>query len=492
MEREVGAKELRKIAKIGIELNKKKSLEGLLKAALDMAMKCGNCDYGIIYLMKDDVLEYSMMKSSLGHGKEEAHFNEAIFPIKLADPHVCAEAVNGRKAINIPDVTRELKINCESLMQWDERNGFRTKSALIVPMMNLDEEPIGALQLMNARDESGTIVPFEKEDEVQLLSIGVQISIAMANLQNSEEMKQQLYSFVDAFSTLIDERTPYNGTHTRMVVNYSMLIAKYLNRMHRRGETKIFIDEGRMEQLRMAASLHDIGKMAVSLSIMNKTTRLSNGFKEIEQRFALLSTLWELDYYKQRITNEEWEKEQQYLRETFAFIKRENESEFQEKDVQDRIQQIAAKCYMYEDGRRIFYLTDYESQCLSIERGTLTIAERKMMEDHVVLTEKILNKVHFNEQYSDVLRIASDHHEFMDGSGYPKHLTGEDLLLETRILTVADVYDALTATDRPYKKPMPKAKALAILKEMSNEGKVDPLLVECLERGLLHMEKPLH
>ena len=114
------------------------------------------------------------------------------------------------------------------------------------------------------------------------------------------------------------------------------------------------------------------------------------------------------------------------------------------------------------------------------------------MEDHVVLTEKILNKVHFNERYSDVLRIASDHHEFMDGSGYPKHLTAEDLMLETRILTVADVYDALTATDRPYKKPMSKEQALGILKEMSEEGKVDPLLVECLERGLLHMEKPLH
>ena len=211
---------------------------------------------------------------------------------------------------------------------------------------------------------------------------------------------------------------------------------------------------------------------------MNKETRLDSKLPRVESRFEILSLLYDRDTYKGRFSSEDNANMQKYLQESLDFIREKNGVGFFPPDEMGRIDEIASHKYVYEDGRELAFLTEDEIADMKIVKGTLTAEERQIMESHVVMTRKILEKVHFNRNYNKVIEYASTHHELLDGSGYPNHLTQEDLELETRILAIVDVYDALTCTDRPYKKPMPREKAFSILDSMVEEGKLEGRLLE--------------
>ena len=184
-----------------------------------------------------------------------------------------------------------------------------------------------------------------------------------------------------------------------------------------------------------------------------------------------------------RLTEEEYADWKTYLTESLAFIREVNVSGFLPEEGMERVRRIAERTYRHEDAT-IACLTDDEKECLLVRKGTLTEAERGQMESHVVMTGKILEQVHFGRHYANVPRFAAAHHELLDGSGYPGHKTADELELEMRILAVADIYDALVATDRPYKKPMPQEKAFAILHSMADEGKLEERLVVYLQQAL--------
>ena len=237
-----------------------------------------------------------------------------------------------------------------------------------------------------------------------------------------EEIKKQLRSFVSAFATAVDERTPYNGSHTRKVAVYAVILADYINKMYEQGECEEFFDDNRKDQLHLSAALHDIGKMIVPLSVMNKATRLDGGLVKIEERFKLLKAYYEIDSLKGKISKEDFEERENYLSESLQFIAEIDNAGFLPDEKLARVSEIAANIYESEDGTQIPYLTDAEKDCLSIRKGTLTQEEREIMESHVVMTHKILNKVHFSKNYSKVNLFASTHHEALNGSGYPNHL----------------------------------------------------------------------
>ena len=198
-----------------------------------------------------------------------------------------------------------------------------------------------------------------------------------------------------------------------------------------------------------------------------------------------MKAYYEIDSLKGKISKEDFEERENYLSESLQFITEIDNAGFLPDEKLARVAEIAANIYESEDGTQIPYLTDEEKDCLSIRKGTLTQEEREIMESHVVMTHKILNKVHFSKNYSKVNMFASTHHEALNGTGYPNHLTAEDLELESRILAVVDVFDALTCTDRPYKKPMPKERAFAILHDMAiKEGKLEDRLVTWLEEAM--------
>lgn len=482
--------ELKKILNIGIKLSTEKNREHLLASILENGMDITHCDASTLYLFEDGKLRFKIMKTlsqNISRG-EDGELIDDMPPVPMTERNVCSYAALHREIINIPDVYNDTRFDFSGPKKYDALTGYHTQSLLVIPIENNEDELIGVLQLLNAMDEEGNVIPFDSEYEIIIRSLGAQAAIEMTNLQYVQEVKRQLRSFVEAMSTAIDERTPYNGSHTRKVAEYAGMVADYINKQHQAGACDDYFDENRKDKLELAALLHDIGKMVVPLSIMNRATRLDRDLGTVETRFRLLEAYYMIDKMKGRIDEAEYQKRIAYLRESMDFIHRIDGKGVLDDTDYDRVQELASHSYVNDAGEPLPYLTKREKDRLSIRKGTLTEDDRRQMEYHVVMTEKILGKVRFNKNYEEIPKWAASHHELLDGSGYPRHLKGADLALETRMITVADVYDALTARDRPYKKPVSQEKALGILKDMADEGKLDCRLVEYLAAAVREKE----
>ncbi len=523
---------LKDVVEIGIALSSEKDKNRLLERLLDTAMDISGCDAGTLYLYKKSALHFRIMKT-LSQGVSRGGDGQPIDlpPVALREENVCAYSAIHRELINVADVYKSDRFDFSGPRKYDSITGYRTGSMLVIPMEDAEGQLIGVLQLMNkkgslcsAKDsESGqtgaaseaaaisdnyvsaeeNFIPFTEDDAFILQALGSMTAVSLSNMIYMQEIKEQMFSFVQAFATAVDERTPYNGTHTRKVTIYADLLARGMGQKY----PKEAFDDARREQLVLSAALHDIGKMIVPLEVMNKATRLDARLPFVEQRFALLEALYQRDALAKGLqaasktpeggeeepsspADLEASKEMQNatgvdpvdeLREALAFIREKNTAGFLPDEDLEKISAIASRTYVGPDGTQIRWLTEEEETCMKIRKGTLTAEERQIMESHAALTAKILEKVHFNHKYSHVREFAASHHEYLNGSGYPAHLAAEDLPLETRILTVVDVFDALTCTDRPYKKPMPRERAFAILHDMAKDGQIEDRLVCLLE-----------
>ena len=257
-----------------------------------------------------------------------------------------------------------------------------------------------------------------------------------------------------------------------------------LDRMAAETEGAERFDADRLEQLELAAGLHDIGKMIVPLSVMNKSTRLDEGLERVLCRLERISLLCERDMLKGQLSAAAYEQKREEIASAREVIRRADGAGYLDDGLLDRVEWVAGLCYVCADGERVDFLTPDEAALLRVRKGTLSAQEREIMESHARMTKEILDQVHFARKYADTPLFAAQHHELLDGSGYPEHLPAEQIPLETRILTAVDIYDALTCTDRPYKKPMPRERALAILQEMVESGKLDGYVVKALSLAL--------
>ena len=478
------------ILKVGIQLTVEKDGNKLLNTIVDKGMQITNCDASTLYLYEDDVLKFRIMRTisqNVCRGVDGEPITD-IPPVPFKEENVCAYTAIHRKVVNIEDVYHSEEFDFSGPKRYDAMTGFRTQSMLVIPVENNTGDLIGVLQMMNAQDENGNVIPFDPQYEIIIRSLGSLAAIELSNIQYVEEIKEQLHSFVEAMATAIDERTPDNGSHTRKVAEYATILAKKINEKYEAGECEEAFDEERLEKLQLAALLHDIGKMIVPRSVMNRATRMDRDMAALEDRLALLTCYYEIDALKGKITTEAYEEKAALLKDILEFVHRIDNVGFLQQEDFDRVQEIAKMYYEKEDGERVYYITERERVCLSVRKGTLTDEDRVIMESHVTMTAKILSKVHFNKNYIDVPRWAAEHHEYLNGSGYPNHINGEQLDTETRILAIADIYDALTASDRPYKPPMPKAKACAILHSMVEEGKLEGRFVDWLEEAVMAEE----
>lgn len=292
-------------------------------------------------------------------------------------------------------------------------------------------------------------------------------------IREIQELKEVLYSFVSVMAAAIDERTPYNGNHTRKVAMYVEQYIRYHNKQWKQGKGNKFIDAKTSELLILAAKLHDIGKIVTPLSIMNKATRLEGQIEKIKERFMLLEAYLKIDYLEHRIQHHTYLQEIHYLEEAMELVENINNSSTLLPEKAKDIEKLIQKQYYHSNKECISYITKEEADCLLIQKGTLTEEERKIMENHVTITSKLLSNIHFNDYYKDVPLWAGAHHELLDGEGYPNHLSGDEISSEVRILTVADIFDALTSSDRPYKDPVSIESAFETLDEMVEEGKLD-------------------
>lgn len=474
--------ELTKILNTGIALSKEKDRNKLLSLILDESINITHCDAGTLYVYKDDLLYFKVMKTlsmNVDKGKDGEEID--LPPVPVVPENICAYTVLQKAPLNIQNVYTNQDFDFSGPMRYDKLTGYHTQSMLTIPLLNQEDDVVGVMQLINAMDEKGEVVEFSSRQEHIILALASQAAIAMSNVNYMEEIKAQMWSFTEAMAETIDTRTPYNASHVRNVARYAGIMADYINELHEKGEENEFFSQNRKEQLVLSALLHDMGKIAIPTKIMNKPTKLDDKLEDIQKRFEIFELKYRVQFLSGNLSEQVYEENIRRLHEVLELVETVNNSGFLEPEQKEALN--TAFSYEYRDGEEhIPFFTEEEKEDLLIQKGTLTEKERRIMESHVDMTERILKKVRFNANYANAPIWAIQHHECLNGKGYPRGITGDKLSLEARILAVADICDALLATDRPYKKPIPKEKAFVIMRDMAEKGNIDGKLVSYLEQ----------
>lgn len=473
--------ELEHVLDIGIALTMEKDFNVLLELILKKVMELTNCDGGTLYLLNGNSLEFRVMCThslKIYQGSKECPCT--LPPVPLTKRSVSALAILENTTINIEDAYHCENYDLSGPIHYDSITGYHTQSILVVPVRNRQGESIGVLQLINAQNEQGEIIPFEEKYIRIVESVTSQAAVAIENMRYLEDIRELFQSLVRVFSTAVDERTPYNASHTMHMAEYGEKFLDYLNftSMLKRGITE-FSPEHKREIL-MSIWLHDIGKLITPLEIMNKVARLRPEEEEqLMHRLECMRLKTRIQELEGKISGASAAGLYEELHAAEQLIKKVNTIGFLNDELLEQVKLLREKQFTEADGMVQNWLTEQEYEKLTIRKGTLTQEERAVMEAHVVITERLLSQISFPSELCHVKEWAASHHEFLNGRGYPEHKKGDEIPREVRIITILDIFDALVASDRPYKKAVPVEKALLILKEMAGkEGALDPELTE--------------
>ncbi len=462
-----------KILEIGIQLTAERDYDELLSKIIDCAMELTGCDGGTLYLFEQDLLQFCIMKNkSLGIDQKGTR-DEKYPPVTMNEKNICAYAAIHREFLNIEDAYSSSQFDFSGPREYDKLTGYRTKSMLVFPLISHEDKLIGVVQLINAKNGAGEIISFGADCEKVLRSLGSQAAVAVANMRFVQEIEELMISITQVFTDAIDTRIPYNYYHSRNVYLYVKLLVDYINSQHEAGETDRFYTPAERDELLMAALMHDIGKLVIPNNIIDKTTRLGGKLELVLERFERLSLLYNIDYLQGRISKDKWIEKKNYFLDARERVEEINRKPRLSEEDTTYIRNMSRMNYTNSNGEKINYLSLDETECLTVSSGNLTSAEREVIRSHVEYTEKYLRKMNFGVRYPHIIEWAGAHHEFLDGSGYPRGLKGDEIPFEARILVVVDVFEALTSADRPYKKSMEEKKALSVLEDMAKEGKVD-------------------
>ncbi len=291
--------------------------------------------------------------------------------------------------------------------------------------------------------------------------------------ERADEMQKMLFSMADCMAEAIEGRTPYNANHTKNVAKRSIEMLDYINKLHKERKSELHFSKKDKRQMYLAAMLHDIGKMDVPLEVMDKPTKLGHLEEPLRARLKIISLKLENDALTGAVPKEKAEEQILQINEFLEKLDGFNCGRPLKDDEWAIIDKMGELKYISKDGEEIPFLTAEELDDLHIKAGTLSDNERKIMQSHVVYTDKILSHMHFGKDYKDVRAMASNHHELLNAKGYPNGIGADKLDVMTRILTIMDIYDSLIADDRPYKKPKPVKVAFNILDEEAEMGKID-------------------
>lgn len=459
-----------RLIQIAIALTAEKDISLLLDRILAEAMSITNCDGGTVYIREDDHLNFhNVVTLSKGVHMIRKGDQDILPPVHLARDHICACAALDNKLSNIPDAYEVTKYNLSGTRRYDAMNNYRTKSMLLVPMEDEQGRNIGVIQLINAQDEQGEVISFDPGYEKIILALGSLAAVSLNNALLQRAVSDILHSFVTVMVDAVDARSPYNANHTRTMVSLARDFIRWLDE----GDHGWRFAEEEKDPFLMSLWLHDIGKLVIPLEIMDKPTRLGALEGPLLSRLEVARLMERLREYERPEEAEDARQHQQALAAARETILAANRAPFINDETLARVEEIGRMRCLRADGTQTELLTEAEKEALSVRRGTLTAAERHEIEKHVVYTGKLLERMVFSGTYRAVPQWAARHHEFLDGSGYPNHLTAEDLPRPVRLMTILDIYNALTAEDRPYKPPLPPQRAFAILESMRDEGKLD-------------------
>jgi HD-GYP domain-containing protein (c-di-GMP phosphodiesterase class II) len=495
-------KHIMQLTRIGLALSAEKNINKLLEVIVDYARDLSHADAGTLYILDDDkehlrfeIMQNDTMKTRIG-GTSGVEISLPKVPLhsdgKPNYYNVSSYTALTGETINIPDVYKAKEFDFTGPREYDASTGYRSKSMLVIPMKNHENNIIGVLQLLNSQiPETGEVIAFSKDYVDLVASLASQAAVALTNTQLIQDLKNLFYSFIKSIATAIDEKSPYTGGHITRVVDLTMMIAEGINKTDHGPFKDVLFNEDELEELRLAAWMHDVGKITTPENVIDKSTRLQAIFDRthlVETRFQMIANSIENEYLQRKIEllrngiideskikimDQELAHKIRGLGEELKFIKACNDpGEFMSDEKIDRIKKIAKKNYVSPDGEHP-YLTEDEVENLCIRKGSLTDKERNIIENHAGMTLKILNELPFPAKLANVPEFASSHHEKLDGSGYPRGLSEKELSLQSRIMAIADVFEALTAKDRPYKEPMKLSKAVKIMEFMKQDKLID-------------------
>lgn len=472
----------KKILEIAIELTQPTEYALMLQNIIHDSMDITNSDAGTLYIMDKGKLYFMIMitkSKGICIGGDGNPVN--LPPVELDSNSVCAYVARERLTMNVPDVYNDSRFDWQGPKKYDALNGYHTTSELVVPLINHEQKVIGVIQLINACDRENNVVAYTEEEESILEAIGSLAAVSLSNYNMINQLQDLLDSFVISFTTAIDARTPYNANHTRHVAQYCESFCDFLVEKYEGTDSKYNLSSNQRDQVIMAASLHDVGKLIVPLEIMNKPDRLAERLKEIEMRFKWLTTDMKVKLHTGMMTQEQFDADLAKYNEYMEFIRKANTAGFLSDDDFEMIDTIDKTMYLTSDNIEVDFITAEEVHELKIRKGTLTAEERNVIEMHAAYTGQILEKIAFGEKYDRVRFYAASHHEYLNGTGYPNKLVEKDIPIEVRIITIFDVFDSLVSSDRPYKKAMDKERAISVLYAMADEGKLDVDIVELAE-----------
>jgi HD-GYP domain-containing protein (c-di-GMP phosphodiesterase class II) len=513
-------KRLKELNTIGIALSKEQGTTRLLETILIAAKKITNADGGTIYLMKGEgknrTLRFEIIRTDSLQIAMGGTTGTPIpfYPVKLSgdngEPNnsmVVAYTALHDCTVNIEDAYTAVGFDFTGTKDFDKKNGYRSQSFLTVPMKNHENEIIGVLQLINAQHRlDNSIIPFTDTDQNLVESLSSQAAIALTNRQLINQLENLFESFIKLINAAIDDKSPYTGKHCERVPVLTMMLAEAVN-LTGTGPLKSFhMTEKDRQELKIAGLLHDCGKVTTPVHVIDKATKLhtiSDQIHMINTRFEVLKRDAEIEFLNAKLkthtkTGEQntAKLEQQFrehitkMNEDCKFLQECNiGGESMSPESQERVRQIGSQ-YTWRNtaGKQAPFLTEDEINSLCIKSGTLTQEERNIINHHIVVTIKMLESLPWPKNLRNVPEYAGGHHERMDGKGYPRGLTREQMSVQARVMGIADIFEALTSADRPYKKGKSLTESLHILGKFKLNGHVDPDLFDVFVREKVYLD----
>ena len=494
--------------RVGIALSAEHNTDRLIEMILVEAQKLCNADGGTLYLVNESqelsfaILRTDSLDVALGGttGKKIE-----LPPIPLRDPatgspnkkNVASYATWLKRSVNIEDAYDAKGFDFSGMKSFDQRNRYRSRSFLTIPLATNEGIVIGVIQLINARDDAGNVKAFSKENQRVVETLCSQAAIALYNQLLLDDQRRLLESFIKLIASAIDAKSPYTGAHCERVPILTEMLARSVCDAIDGPFSDFSLNEEEWYELHIASWLHDCGKITTPVHVMDKATKLetiSDRIDGVRARFEILKRDAEIAALKRRIEggsdkdDAEFAAECARLDADLAFLEASNiGGEFLSPEKQARIAEIGAR-RVNVGGQSRTLLSEDEVQNLSISRGTLLPAERLIINGHMVQTIKMLESLPFPRNLRRVPEYAGGHHEKMDGTGYPKGLFAGDMSVPARIMAIADVFEALTADDRPYKKAKKLSETMRIMGFMKRDNHLDPQLFDHFVRSGVYLE----
>jgi len=496
--------ELETVNKIGVALSTERNTDALLELILTKSREITGCDAGSLYLAEEEQgggkhLVFKLTQSD----SHSVPFRQFTLPIDTKS--IAGYAAATGEILNIKDAYRITKLPFRLNRDFDQKFGYRTKSMLVMPMKNQKDEVIGVLQFINAKRDPSVkltspkivhreVIQFSQRSQDLASSLASQAAVALENNLLYRDIQRLFEGFVKASVTAIESRDPTTFGHSERVAALTVGLAEAVDRSDSGPYKAINFSRQEIQELRYASLLHDFGKVGVREDVLVKAKKLyPSQLDLIKKRFLYVKKAVELESLRKKVNflvengnqdyletfgkmDVDFQSEAARLEEFLQAILQANEPTVLPEKSSEKLLEIAGWTFDDPSGQAEPLLAPEELRFLSIPKGSLDPDERMQIESHVIHSYRFLSQIPWTKELKNIPNIAKAHHEKLDGSGYPYHMKSEDIPFQSKMMTISDIYDALTARDRPYKRAVPIERALDIIGQEVKSQLLDPVL----------------